>query len=191
LANPLRRAETLRRAGTWVGGESAVQDSGLSALGRVTSEPTPSVRYFETFEFATKKQDVEEAAVENQPTGRPPSEEQKARQRFISRFRKKHKSEADKEKATADLAAEELPKAKTFTVANQLRATIFNSWLNVLLLAVPAGFVVNYLHLNPIAVFFVNFAAILPLTTLFSYAIDEVRLRYKGVGGMLVYMSFG
>jgi Ca2+:H+ antiporter len=95
------------------------------------------------------------------------------------------------------LPGEEPPKAKKtlkhkpFTLVNQLKATVFNSWLNILLLAVPAGFVVNYLHLNPIAVFFVNFAAILPLTTLFSYAVDEVRLRYKGVGGMLVYMSFG
>jgi Ca2+:H+ antiporter len=95
------------------------------------------------------------------------------------------------------LAREEPPKAekvlkhKPFTVGNQLRATTFNSWLNILLLAVPAGFVVNYLHLNPIAVFFVNFAAILPLTTLFSYAVDEVRLRYKGGLGMLVYISLG
>ncbi len=80
---------------------------------------------------------------------------------------------------------------KRYTVGNQLRAAIFNSWLNVLLLAVPAGFIVNYLHLNPIIVFFVNFGAILPLTTLFSYAIDDLRLRFKGIGGMLIYMSFG
>lgn len=145
------------------------------------------------------EEDVEgTAAARRLSSRRPPSEEQKARSRFIARFRK-HKVRSDKEEEaqTTDLVAEEPPKAKKgvkhkpFTVGNQLRATIFNSWLNILLLAVPAGFVVNYLRLDPIAIFFVNFAAILPLTTLFSYAIDEVRLRYKGVGGMLAYMSFG
>lgn len=161
-------------------------------LERVTSAPIRSIRHFETCETATKDKDVEDIAIENQSTGRPPSEELKARRRFIGRFRKKHGEEA-----TTSLAKEispnedNSPKEKQFTVGNQLRATIFNSPLNILLLAVPAGFVVNYLHLNPIAVFFVNFGAILPLTTLFSYAIDELRLRYKGIGGMLIYMSFG
>jgi Ca2+:H+ antiporter len=157
-----------------------------------SSAPTWPPRRPETFEAATNEQDVEMAAIGGELTGRPPTEEQKARRRFIARFRKKHEQQA-----TIGWAGEEPPKAKKmlkhkqFTFVSQLRATVFNSWLNVLLLAVPAGFIVNYLHLNPIAVFFVNFGAILPLTTLFSSAIDEVRLRYKGVGGMLVYMSFG
>lgn len=161
-------------------------------LERVTSAPTWPFRSFDILEAATKQDEVEETVIENQFTGRPPSEELKARRRFIARFGKEPNKET-----IAGLAEEEPQKAKKvlkhnqFTVGNQLRATIFNSWLNILLLAVPAGFVVNYMHLNPIAVFFVNFAAILPLTTLFSYAVDEVRLRYKGGLGMLVYMSFG
>jgi Ca2+:H+ antiporter len=136
-------------------------------------------------------------AASNPSTGRPPSKEFTARKRFISKFIRKAQNEVHNGETTTGWAAGKPPKPKKvlkhkpFTVWSQLRATIFKSPLNILLLAVPAGFVVNYLHLNPIAVFFVNFGAILPLTTLFSYAIDEVRLRYKGALGMLVYMSFG
>lgn len=190
LLNPLHRAET------WVGEGSIAQDSDPPPIEKINSAPTHPLGVLRPLR-GTKEQDIEEVAVDNQLTGRSQSEELKARRRFIALFRKKHKNEADKEETTTDLAVGEPPKAKRalkhkpFTVGNQLRATIFNSWLNILLLAVPAGYVVNYLHINPIAVFFVNFAAILPLTTLFSYAIDEVRLRYKGVGGMLVYMGFG
>jgi hypothetical protein len=189
LLNPIRRARTS------VGDELIAPNVLLSrgyGLNRVTSAPTRFVPRLETSEATINDRDVEESAIENQSTGRPSSEEQKARRKFIARFRKKHKEEA-----TAGLVgeippnADNDPKQRQFTVGNQLRATIFNSPLNILLLTVPAGFVVNYLHLNPIVVFFVNFGAILPLTTLFSYAIDELRLRYKGIGGMLIYMSFG
>jgi Ca2+:H+ antiporter len=161
-------------------------------LERVTSAPIRPNRQFETYEIAARNKDIEEIAAENQSTGRPPSEEVKARRRFLARFRKKG-GEEPPHVMTGEMPpnTDDPPEPKQFTIGNQLRATIFNSPLNILLLAVPAGFVVNYLHLNPIAVFFVNFGAILPLTTLFSYAIDELRIRYKGIGGMLIYMSFG
>ncbi len=187
----------IRRARTWVSDEN-IAPSGLrgrsSGLERIISAPIRPIRRFGTYETSTNDKDIEETAIENQSTGRPACEELKARRRFIARFRKKRNVETGTD---TGLAGEQPPEAKEvseqrrFTVGNQLRVTIFNSWLNVLLLAVPAGFVVNYLHLNPIAVFFVNFAAILPLTTLFSYATDELRLRYKGIAGMLIYMSFG
>jgi Ca2+:H+ antiporter len=161
-------------------------------LERVLSAPTWSSQPPERRETTVEQEDVEKTAIETQFTKRSPSEEQKARQKFIALFRSKKNEETiagltDEEPEST----EKTLKHKPFTIGNQLRATILNSWLNVLLLAVPAGFVVNYLDLNPIVVFFVNFGAILPLTTLFSYAVDEVRLRYKGVSGMLVYMSFG
>jgi hypothetical protein len=188
LLNPIRRARTS------VGDELVAPNVLLSrgyGLERVTSAPTRFVPRLETNKTTTKDKDVEGTAIENQLTGRPPSEELKARRKFIARFRKKHKEATTGLVGEMPPNADNDPKPRQFTVGNQLRATIFNSPLNILLLAVPAGFVVNYLHLNPIAVFFVNFGAILPLTTLFSYAIDELRLRYKGIGGMLIYMSFG
>jgi len=37
-------------------------------------------------------------------------------------------------------------------VKDQVRAVLFSSWINLLLLAVPVGFVVNYLHVNGIAI---------------------------------------
>jgi Ca2+:H+ antiporter len=187
-----------QRARTWVpdGGNTTIGGlSGGHELERVKSEPIGSAqpnRHFSFFEAGTKEQDVEEAAIETQSNRRPESAEQKARQRFVSRWFMKKLKETTTESAREDRSkGKKEGKRKRFTVWSQLRATLFNSWFNILLLAVPAGFVVNYLHLNPIAIFFVNFGAILPLTTLFSYAIDEVRLRLKGVSGMLVYMSFG
>jgi hypothetical protein len=129
----------------------------------------------------TKQELSSEMTAENpQSTGRLPSDEQRARQRFISKFN-----------SGSGLLRKGKLKHKRFTVHNQHRVTIFSSWLNILLLAVPAGFVVNYLGLNLIAVFFVNFAAILPLNTLFSYAIDELTLPTGLLGGILVCMSFG
>ena len=57
----------------------------------------------------------------------------KPRSRFLGRF-KKQKAEADVE----DLKRED-DDAPKFTFASQLRATVLNSWINVLIFAAPAG----------------------------------------------------
>jgi len=80
---------------------------------------------------------------------------------------------------------------KPFTVGNQLKATIFYSWINLLLFAVPAGLALYYVDANPVAIFFVNFAAVVPMASLLGLAMDELRLRTGDVLGALVYISFG
>lgn len=52
--------------------------------------------------------------------------------------------------------------AEPFTVRNQLQRTIFNSWINVLLLAAPVGIAINYAGIDGKVVFVVNFIAIIP-----------------------------
>ena len=78
------------------------------------------------------------------------------------------------------------PHNQRFTVMSQIRATIFISWINVLLVAVPAGISVNYLHISPVAIFVINFIAIIPLAAMLSYATEEIA-HYTGetIGGLL------
>ncbi|PGG95717.1 calcium/proton exchanger [Helicocarpus griseus UAMH5409] len=94
-----------------------------------------------------------------------------------------------------DLSAKEhentpLDKQK-FTIVGQLKATLLNSWINVLLVAVPVGLAVHHAHIDPIAVFVVNFVAIIPLAAMLSYATEEIALRAGETIGGLLNASFG
>ncbi|KAJ0118043.1 Ca2+ H+ antiporter [Diaporthe amygdali] len=65
-----------------------------------------------------------------------------------------------------------------FTVGNQIQRTLLNSWINVLLVAAPVGIVLGAIpNMNPIAIFVVNFIAIIPLAALLGFATEEIALR--------------
>jgi Ca2+:H+ antiporter len=124
--------------------------------------------------------------------------EQKARYRFINKFFKKNRNEQQLNDELGNTRNRhpwykgKLLKHQPFTFRNQLEATLGASWVNLLLVvAVPVGFALNYAHANPVAVFFVNFAAVLPMAGLLGYAMDELRLRTGDLLGALIYMSFG
>ena len=79
-----------------------------------------------------------------------------------------------------------------FTVRNQLQRTFLNSWLNVLLLAAPVGIAINYIHsVSRIAVFVVNFIAIIPLAAMLGFATEEIALRTGETLGGLLNATFG
>lgn len=79
-----------------------------------------------------------------------------------------------------------------FTVANQLQRTFLNSWINVLLIAAPVGIAINYVKsVDRIAVFVVNFVAIIPLAAMLSFATEEIALRTGEVLGGLLNATFG
>ncbi|KEF54017.1 Ca2+:H+ antiporter [Exophiala aquamarina CBS 119918] len=80
---------------------------------------------------------------------------------------------------------------KKFTARGQIRATLFNSWINVLLIASPVGIAVHYAGVNDVAVFVINFIAIIPLAAMLSYATEEIALRTGEVIGGLLNASFG
>jgi len=82
-------------------------------------------------------------------------------------------------------------KYEPFTVRNQLKGTLFCSWINILLFAIPVGFVLSYIHANRGAVFFVNFVAVVPMATILGIAMDELRLRTGDVLGAMIYISLG
>ncbi|KAF9773606.1 hypothetical protein IL306_008561 [Fusarium sp. DS 682] len=79
-----------------------------------------------------------------------------------------------------------------FTVRNQLQRTFLNSYINILLIAAPVGIALNYVHsVNRIAVFVVNFIAIIPLAAILSFATEEIALRTGEVLGGLINATFG
>lgn len=148
-----------------------------------------------------READSEETAVDRQST-RPPSQEEKARRRFVSKFWKKgdkgrntnSSDETEKPKKQPWYKGKEL-KHKPFTVKNQLQHTIFNSWINILLLAAPVGIALNFgigtEGTSGIIVFVVNFIAIIPLAGMLSFATEEVALHLGESLGGLLNASFG
>ena len=78
-----------------------------------------------------------------------------------------------------------------FTFWGQFRATILGSWVNVLLIFSPIGIAVHFAGINEIAIFVINFIAIIPLAGLLSYATEEIALRTGEVLGGLLNASFG
>lgn len=107
---------------------------------------------------------------------------------LLARFGKKSKDDDEVQRTTT---SEPKKNKQKYTLVGQLRATLLNSWINVLLVAVPIGIAVNYLNVNPVIVFVVNFIAIIPLAAMLSYATEEIALRTGETIGGLLNASFG
>ncbi|XTI95086.1 hypothetical protein V2W45_1474147 [Cenococcum geophilum] len=71
-----------------------------------------------------------------------------------------------------------------------LRHYLYYAWINILLLTIPVGFMVNYLYVNGITIFIINFIAIIPLTIILSYATKEIALRASNILGGLLNATF-
>ncbi len=103
-----------------------------------------------------------------------------ARKRFLSRFRDSLERQS----------REPLPHMP-FTIGNQIRATLFNSWINFLLFLVPVGTVANYAHTSPVAIFVTNLLAIVPLAAMINLATEEIMIRLGEITGALLNVLFG
>jgi Ca2+:H+ antiporter len=139
--------------------------------------------------------DSEETALDRQSTRQSNSEE-KARKRFVTKFLTRSKSdgtvlEENRTPKKRPWYKGKILKHKPYTVSNQLRATIFNSWINILLLAAPVGIALNYAGVDGRAVFCVNFIAIIPLAGMLSFATEEISLHVGESLGGLLNASFG
>jgi len=73
----------------------------------------------------------------------------------------------------------------------QLKASVFNTYLNILLVAVPVGIALHFTSVSPTVIFVVNFIAIIPLAGMLSYATEELALRVGETLGGLLNASFG
>ena len=115
------------------------------------------------------------------------------RNKFLHPF-KKNKDETPQRPGLADQrrTSSFFKKDKQkFTIASQIRGTLLNSWINVLLVFVPVGIALHYLHVKPVVVFVVNFVAIVPLAAMLSYATEEIALRVGETFGGLLNATFG
>ncbi|KAJ1931956.1 hypothetical protein FBU59_006534, partial [Linderina macrospora] len=77
------------------------------------------------------------------------------------------------------------------TVGQSLRNITFASWMNVLIVVVPIGYLAHYLHWPVTAKFVLNFFAIVPLSALMGFATEEISLRLGPTWGGLMNASFG
>ncbi|KAF7531148.1 hypothetical protein G7054_g9142 [Neopestalotiopsis clavispora] len=77
---------------------------------------------------------------------------------------------------------------ESFTLWNQLRRTLFASWINVLLPFVPAGIALGLTKESSIT-FAINFVAIIPLAALGDISLGEIRLRVGDQDSGLMYMT--
>lgn len=78
-----------------------------------------------------------------------------------------------------------------FTFWGQVKSTLFNSWINLLLIMAPVGIALHFTTVNPVVIFVVNFIAIIPLAAMLSYATEEIALRTTETIGGLLNATFG
>ena len=129
------------------------------------------------------------------------------------RAQNRHRTNEDVESAQVKQSPiSGLSEPRKITFGGQVKA-VFGSWINILLICVPAGIVLNYAlddqRTHRIAVFVVgilfgklsgllvltvlkiNFLAIIPLAGILSYATEEIAMRIGETLGGLLNASFG
>ena len=161
-----------------------IHDSDLAT----PSSSTPEQRSTTPNDVEKKKSAGPEQALDVEvPTSRDLGSKPKPRHRFLNKFSTTHvKNNAD------DLSDDfSTRKKQHYSVLGQIRAAILNSPINVLLVAVPIGIALKYAHVDPVAVFIVNFVAIVPLAGLLSYATEEIAITVGETLGGLLNASFG
>ncbi|KAL8720931.1 MAG: hypothetical protein Q9225_002287 [Loekoesia sp. 1 TL-2023] len=120
-----------------------------------------------------------------------PEEERARKRRFggvMNRFHREKQEDNSMERTRTERSKR--PRQK-FTFIGQLKATIFNSPINILLLMIPVGIAVHFSNVSPIGVFVINFIAIIPLAAMLSYATEELALRTGETLGGLLNATFG
>lgn len=97
-------------------------------------------------------------------------------------------------KAPADGQETEVEKPKgsrSTRLWKNVKAPLFHSWVNVLLVFVPVGIAVHFANINPNIVFALNAVAIIPLAGLLTFATECVAHRLGPTLGALLNVSFG
>ncbi|KAI1078096.1 Calcium/proton exchanger [Whalleya microplaca] len=71
------------------------------------------------------------------------------------------------------------------------KATLLSSPVNILLFAVPIGIIAGQAGWDPVAVFTINFFAIIPLAAVLSFATEEISVKLGEALGGLLNATFG
>ena len=77
------------------------------------------------------------------------------------------------------------------TIISKCQAVLYSSYVNVLLVFVPIGIIAYHLEWPPVAVFTLNFLAIIPLAALLSFATEEISVHVGETVGGLLNATFG
>lgn len=77
------------------------------------------------------------------------------------------------------------------TILSKGKAVLYSSYVNVLLVFVPLGILAYHLKWPPLAVFSLNFLAIIPLAALLSFATEEISVHVGETVGGLLNATFG
>lgn len=89
-------------------------------------------------------------------------------------------------KRITELFVAERPIKKEPTIAASLKAIVFASWLNLLLVFIPVGWALHFVHVNDTIIFIFTFLAIIPLAKLLGFGTEELALRVgQTLGGLL------
>ncbi|KAI8866469.1 calcium/proton exchanger [Ramicandelaber brevisporus] len=72
-----------------------------------------------------------------------------------------------------------------------IKATVFMSYVNVMLVFIPLGFASHYAHWGDVPTFIINFLAIIPLAKLLGFATEELALSLGEALGGLLNATFG
>ena len=112
------------------------------------------------------------------------------RQRCLNSLRPSRQNSEDIE-SQSEHASEHKRKKQNFTLVGQLKATILNSYINILFVFIPVGIALHFVKVSPVVIFVMNFIAIIPLAAMLSYATEEIALRTGETIGGLLNASFG
>jgi Ca2+:H+ antiporter len=68
---------------------------------------------------------------------------------------------------------------------------LLSSSLNILMLCVPLGIAARYCNWGPVAVFVLNFLALIPLALLLGDVTEDLAVRFGDMVGGLLNATFG
>ena len=112
------------------------------------------------------------------------------RQRCLNSSRPSRQNTEDNE-SQSEHASEHKRQKQNFTLVGQFKATILNSYINILFVFIPVGIAMHFVKVSPVVIFVMNFIAIIPLAAMLSYATEEIALRTGETIGGLLNASFG
>lgn len=117
-----------------------------------------------------------------------PGQPRRRRTKILGIFGKEDKGKNELQREPSSLSKKNKQK---FTLVGQLRATLLNSWINILFVFIPIGIAMHFSKVSPVVIFVTNFIAIIPLAAMLSYATEEIALRTGETIGGLLNASFG
>jgi len=144
-------------------------------------------------EQPTRSEDDQVSDLKNRNTDISPNSagarEQKGgiRRRIRQVFHKSNKSEID----GGNVDSKKKKHGKHIPIGTQIRAVLFGSWINLLLICVPVGIALNYAKVDGKIIFVINFIAIIPLAAMLSFATEELAMYVGETLGGLLNASFG